>query len=234
MPSPCAHFESQGRVAAATVVGVRPAPERRVDRRGEGGEGEDAPVNEFPVPPCHGADSGLAPSDSAGAAPGHDDAVHPLAADLATALEGLRRVGTRMWLHLGVELDLTPLHADALQAIADGARHVSTLADASGRHVSSTSRFVEGLVARGLVDRAVDPSDRRAVQLTVTPEGRAAMDRVRCAQASTLSHLLPHLGQRDARELVRLVRRMADAAEQVLDPSGAPPAADRDAGAGRR
>lgn len=141
--------------------------------------------------------------------------VDPVAARLVAALEQLRRVAVRMWDDLEGDVEVTPMHAHALETIAAGSRQVSSVADACGRHVSSTSRLVDTLVARGLVDRVPDPNDRRAVRLTVTAAGEAAMARIKSAHAEALSRIVAELGQADACELSRLIERLAAAADRT-------------------
>ncbi|GGR76402.1 hypothetical protein GCM10010169_20690 [Micromonospora fulviviridis] len=53
--------------------------------------------------------------------------------------------------------------------------HARDLAERSRLDPSTVSRAVAALVADGLVDRRIDPEDRRASHLTVTPAGRAAL-----------------------------------------------------------
>lgn len=50
---------------------------------------------------------------------------------------------------------------------------LSALAEHVGLTLPSMSSQVSGLVARGLIDRAVSPEDRRFVTLRLTPQGHA-------------------------------------------------------------
>lgn len=145
------------------------------------------------------------------------DEANPLALELAAAVERLRRVAGLIWERIETDFELTPLHAHALEAISGGAHHVSSVADVCGRHVSSASRFVDSLVARGLVDRAADPDDRRAVRLSLTDAGHSMIERIEQAQAAMLSRIVAHLGHDEAQQLVRLLERTAQSAEVVLD-----------------
>jgi DNA-binding MarR family transcriptional regulator len=55
------------------------------------------------------------------------------------------------------------------------------------------TRIVAELETRGLVARAVDPDDRRAVLIQVTPAGTAAILRARAARADVIAELLAGL-----------------------------------------
>lgn len=71
------------------------------------------------------------------------------------------------------QLALSAPHLAAIEAIAKGATKVGDVASFTRTHVSSASRAVDALVEAGLALRDEDPSDRRAVILTLTDEGRA-------------------------------------------------------------
>jgi len=57
----------------------------------------------------------------------------------------------------------------------------------------SITALVDGLVQRGLVDRGVDPSDRRRVNHALTAEGRTLLDTASRSLASRLSELAGQL-----------------------------------------
>jgi len=74
----------------------------------------------------------------------------------------------------------------ALYVLADGGlTTVSDLADTLGRSPSATSRLVEGLVRRRLVERRLEAEDRRQKTLWLTQRGQALLrvvDRSRADQ----------------------------------------------------
>ena len=77
---------------------------------------------------------------------------------------------------------------------------LSDLAEFHGLTLSSMSRLVDGLVAKGVVTRATHAADRRRVALTLTPGGRitlrARMAVTRARLASLLAPMPPR--RRDA------------------------------------
>lgn len=75
------------------------------------------------------------------------------------------------------ELKLSGPHLAALESVNAGATKVGDVATMSRTHVSSASRTVDALVEQGLLLRDPDPSDRRAVILSLTPAGRERMER---------------------------------------------------------
>lgn len=72
----------------------------------------------------------------------------------------------------------------ALYVLADGGvTTVSDLADTLGRSPSATSRLVDGLVRRRLVERRPETEDRRQKTLTLTQRGQALLRMVDRARA---------------------------------------------------
>jgi DNA-binding MarR family transcriptional regulator len=84
----------------------------------------------------------------------------------------------------GLRLGFTQLAA--LYVLADGGMTtVSDLADTLGRSPSATSRLVDGLVRRRLVERRAETEDRRQKTLWLTQRGKALLrvvDRARADQ----------------------------------------------------
>ena len=93
------------------------------------------------------------------------------------------------------ELRLGFTQLAALYVLADGAtRTIGDLADVLGRSPSATSRLVDGLARRRLVERRPEPEDRRQRSLALTQRGQAilrAVDRARADQFLTTVRPLP-------------------------------------------
>ena len=83
----------------------------------------------------------------------------------------------------------------ALYVLADGSTTtIGELAESLGRSPSATSRLVDGLVRRRLVERHEEPEDRRQRSIWLTHRGRAilrAVDRDRADQFLTAVRPLP-------------------------------------------
>jgi DNA-binding MarR family transcriptional regulator len=67
---------------------------------------------------------------------------------------------------------------DLLWAVYRGPLRVKELADAVVLSPTAMSRFVDRVEAAGYVRREPDPADRRALQVTITDEGRALLKRM--------------------------------------------------------
>lgn len=111
-------------------------------------------------------------------------------------------MGRALWRELVVgfasqlgELRLGFTQLAALYVLADGSTTtVGELAEALGRSPSATSRLVEGLARRRLVERREDPEDRRQRSVALTQRGQAilrAVDRARADQFLTVVRPMP-------------------------------------------
>ena len=111
-------------------------------------------------------------------------------------------MGRALWRELVVgfasqlgELRLGFTQLAALYVLAEGrTTTVSDLGDAIGRSPSATSRLVDGLVRRRLVERRPEREDRRQRTLLLTRRGRAVLrvvDRARADQFLSAVRPLP-------------------------------------------
>jgi DNA-binding MarR family transcriptional regulator len=107
--------------------------------------------------------------------------------------------------------DLSPHQARALRVVGsgDGVR-LSELAEALRIAPRSATEVADGLQERGLVERAADPTDRRAVVLTVTEAGRQVQREVDDARAADAQELFGRLSAADRAELARILRALTD------------------------
>lgn len=76
------------------------------------------------------------------------------------------------------------------------------------------SRLVDRLVERGLVKREGDVADRRAVSLSLTPEGRALQRRVGRAHAKHVAAEMSRLNPTELAQLQELSERLITTPEE--------------------
>jgi len=111
-------------------------------------------------------------------------------------------MGRALWRELVVgfasqlgELRLGFTQLAALYVLADGSTTtIGELAESQSRSPSATSRLVDGLVKRRLVERHEEPEDRRQRSVALTHRGRALLrvvDRARADQFLTAVRPLP-------------------------------------------
>ena len=74
-------------------------------------------------------------------------------------------------------------------------------------HVTSPTitQMLKGLEANGLVERHIDPKDRRAVRIALTERGEAAAHRAEEIFRDCFSGLVEHLGEEESNQLAELL-----------------------------
>ncbi|MER7072286.1 MarR family winged helix-turn-helix transcriptional regulator [Terrabacter sp. NPDC000476] len=133
--------------------------------------------------------------------PGEDPSLDELLMESARALR-------RQWAS-GLGPDLSPHDARALRVVG---RHGPTRLGVVAEHLRiaprSATDVVDRLELRGLVTRAPDPDDRRAMTVVLTDEGRAVLAEVDEARRRAGAAFFGVLGERDRATLARLLARL--------------------------
>lgn len=109
----------------------------------------------------------------------------------------------------------------AVLRLLDEEEHAPTAGEISRLLQMTTSRIAAVLGAlekKGLIVRHADAQDRRRIRVMLTREGRALCRMKRQKLTEDVRYALSQLGEQDAREFVRLFKRM----EEVM-PAPPPP-----------
>jgi DNA-binding MarR family transcriptional regulator len=93
----------------------------------------------------------------------------------------------------------------------EGPLRLNDLARRMGTSTPTASRSVDALETLGLVKRAPESTDRRALSIDVTERGRALLDERLSRAAQAFEPAAATLSAADRRELLALLRRMTDA-----------------------
>ena len=94
-------------------------------------------------------------------------------------------------------------------ALSEGELAVGDLASRLRLPLPRTSRLLGDLEARGLIERARDPRDRRRVTVQTSEKGRRSVEALRSAHRARLAQLLDVLGATQTEQLVRIFERAA-------------------------
>ncbi|MCM2416082.1 MULTISPECIES: MarR family winged helix-turn-helix transcriptional regulator [unclassified Streptomyces] len=122
--------------------------------------------------------------------------------------ERLTERGLRLW------------HMAVLAALVDFGPHVQReLAARLAVDRSDIVKIVDDLAVAGLVERARDTTDRRRVTVTVSPAGRALLDRLHAEALAVQEDLLDPLTGAERTQLAALLRRVYD---HIQDDAGVP------------
>ena len=93
-----------------------------------------------------------------------------------------------------VDAGLTPSQYRIMKLAGAGGERSTRLAQRLAVAKPTLTATADGLVAAGYACRAAEPGDRRVVRLSLTPAGRAALDRADTAYADWLGPLLDATG----------------------------------------
>ena len=97
---------------------------------------------------------------------------------------------------------------------------VVELAERSGRDYTTVSRQVAKLDSLGLVERRASDADARVRLASITPKGKAMTDALDAARDKMARAVFASWDKEDFDNLVRLMRRLADAIDQPPAPPG--------------
>ena len=121
-----------------------------------------------------------------------------------------------------VDAGLTPSQYRIMKLASAGGERSTRLAQRLAVAKPTLTATADGLVAAGYACRAAEPGDRRVVRLSLTPAGRAALDRADAAYTGWLGQLLDGTGDPeavlDALELLGSAMTEARRAKQGLAP----------------
>lgn len=137
---------------------------------------------------------------------------------------------------------ITALLERAIEPVYDGAmlttaevellvplRHADTpvtaarLADRLGMSRAGVSKTLAKLEKRGLITRSVNPADRRAAPISMTPGGKDTIDALFPRELEAHARLLAGLGQ-DRKAVIDALTRLAETMQSGLGAQGLTPA----------
>jgi DNA-binding MarR family transcriptional regulator len=136
-----------------------------------------------------------------------------LAADLLSVVARINRLATQR-----VRMQLPYAQARLLSMIEEqDAARISDLAALDHCSQPTMTAQVRRLELAGLVSRITDPTDARAVLISITPEGVAVLADVRTDRGAVIDPYLERLADADRQTLadaVRVMRSLLDDAQQ--------------------
>ncbi|WP_319451862.1 MULTISPECIES: MarR family winged helix-turn-helix transcriptional regulator [unclassified Mycobacterium] len=134
-----------------------------------------------------------------------------LAAELLSVVARINRLATQR-----VRMQLPFAQARLLSTIDDqGTARISDLAALDHCSQPTMTTQVRRLEDAGLVSRASDPADARAVLISITEAGTAALAQVRADRAAVIDPYLERLDAADRQALADAVRVMRDMLEDA-------------------
>ena len=106
------------------------------------------------------------------------------------------------------------MHGEAftLHHIAINKDHIipSEISDATGISGARIAAMLNSLENKGFITRQIDRTDRRRILVTLTDKGKEQEEAHRQALIETIEKMLRSLGEHDAKEYVRILRKLAE------------------------
>lgn len=103
----------------------------------------------------------------------------------------------------------------AIVELGDGSRQ-NLIAEAIGVDRAAMARSVDQLESMGLVERRMDPDDRRGRKLHLTDEGRSLARRLDGVASNIRKHTLASVTAEDGPAAVRVLQHLERAAQEML------------------
>ncbi len=134
---------------------------------------------------------------------------------LALLLERASRiVEDRLTRDIGLD-GVTSDHWRVLRHLADGGgRAMGDIAEREGINPPTLTKLIDRMVSKSMVQRAADPEDSRRVLVYATDAGLELLGELRAGIDRHHSGLASLLGERNARQLERLLTMLIEASDQ--------------------
>ena len=135
------------------------------------------------------------------------------AEELRYLILAIQREGNRLLAAELRPLGVTPSQAEVLRVLSDyGPLTLSALGELLVCETgNSPSRLVDRLVAHGLVQRDVDPADRRYITLGLTPDGKRLSRGIAKVEARLYATIDGHVADQPVDETLQTLRSLASA-----------------------
>ncbi len=131
----------------------------------------------------------------------------------ARLFEAIVRVKRKPWISVGgmsLSCVQTLLYVQKREEQSPEGPTVSAIRERLGVTSPTTTQWLNHLAEAGLVERHLDPEDRRRTHVQLTPSGQQRCQKVRAAAAAALVGLVEYMGQRDAAALAELLTKAGD------------------------
>ena len=106
-----------------------------------------------------------------------------------------------------VQGELFALHMIALH---DGDISPGEISKSAGTSPARIAAELNSLEHKGLITREIDPNNRRRILVHLTPEGKKREAEHHNEAQQVAAGLLSQLGEKDAREYIRIIRKLGD------------------------
>ena len=110
--------------------------------------------------------------------------------------------------HLQASEMAVMIRASTRYTSPDGCAGVSEIHQTMYISKAAVSQTLNALERKGYITRAIDPSDRRKIMVTITAEGEAELEKTKQLYDNMLNTVLDQFGLEDTKTFIRLAERL--------------------------
>jgi DNA-binding MarR family transcriptional regulator len=134
-----------------------------------------------------------------------------LAKELLQSMLSIRRTGQPMFAQDGAQGEAFVLY----HIKRNGEAIPSDISGAMGISSARVAVVLNSLENKGLITREIDSGDRRRIIVRLTPKGIDQAEDRRRKNVEMIKDVLTKLGERDAKEYVRITERLAEILSEI-------------------
>ncbi len=135
---------------------------------------------------------------------------HDLIAELDTLVMPLMSLMQQDFLESIKPFSLNPGAAILLEHVAKGVKHPKELAQLLETVPPVVSALLGELEDKGLIQRQIDPADKRRVQLTLSKDGKKLHEKIRERSMALGGERLSKLSEKELSSLITIFRKLLE------------------------
>jgi MarR family transcriptional regulator, multiple antibiotic resistance protein MarR len=140
---------------------------------------------------------------------------HDLIAELDTLVMPLMNLMQQDFLESIKPFSLNPGAAILLEHVAKGVKHPKELASLLDTVPPVISAILGELEDKGLIERQIDPDDKRRVKLTLSKGGKELHEKIRERSVALGGERLSKLSDTELTNLIRIFRKLLEEAQRT-------------------
>lgn len=140
---------------------------------------------------------------------------HDLIAEIDTLIMPLMSLMQQDFLESIKPFSLNPGAAILLEHVAKGVKHPKELANLLDTVPPVISALVGELEDKGLIERQIDPEDKRRVKLTLSKQGKDLHEKIRERSLALGGERLSKLSDGELTSLIRIFRKLLEEAQRT-------------------
>jgi MarR family transcriptional regulator, organic hydroperoxide resistance regulator len=140
---------------------------------------------------------------------------HDLIAEIDTLVMPLMNLMQQDFLEAIKPFSLNPGGAILLEHVAKGVKHPKELAQLLETVPPVISALLGELEGKNLIQRQIDPSDKRRVQLTLSKDGKKLHEKIRERSMTLGGERLSKLSEKELTSLISIFRKLLEEGQQA-------------------